>query len=159
MPEWSSGFPYLLQFQSEFGNKEFMIWATISSRSCFFLTVYSFSIFGCKEYNLISVLTIWWCPCVESCVVGSWCLLWPVCSFGKTLLAFALLHSEFQGQICCYSRCSLTSYFWIPVPYNDQGKRNPSKMVRVMRGHQSTDTLKPLSQKTSQSDHTDHSLV
>ena len=23
--EWSSGFPYFLQFQSEFGNKEFMI--------------------------------------------------------------------------------------------------------------------------------------
>ena len=25
IPELSSGFPYLLQFQSEFGNKEFMI--------------------------------------------------------------------------------------------------------------------------------------
>ena len=25
IPEWSSGFPYFLQFQSEFGNKEFMI--------------------------------------------------------------------------------------------------------------------------------------
>ena len=24
-PEWSSGFPYFLQFKSEFGNKEFMI--------------------------------------------------------------------------------------------------------------------------------------
>ena len=24
-PEWSSGFPYFLKFQSEFGNKEFMI--------------------------------------------------------------------------------------------------------------------------------------
>jgi len=30
-----SGFPYFLQFKSEFGNKEFMIWATISSWSCF----------------------------------------------------------------------------------------------------------------------------
>ena len=28
--EWSSGFPYFLQFKSEFGNKEFMIWATVS---------------------------------------------------------------------------------------------------------------------------------
>ena len=35
--EWSSGFPYFLQFQSEFGNKEFMIWATVSFRSCFCL--------------------------------------------------------------------------------------------------------------------------
>ena len=34
-----------------------------------------------------------------------------------------------------------------------QGKRNPSKMVGVARGHQRTDTLKPYSQKTSQSNH------
>ena len=30
-----SGFPYFLQFKSEFCNKEFMIWATVSSWSCF----------------------------------------------------------------------------------------------------------------------------
>ena len=35
-----------------------------------------------------------------------------------------------------------------------QGKRNPSKMVGVARGHQNADTLKPYSQKTSQSNHT-----
>ena len=35
-----------------------------------------------------------------------------------------------------------------------QGKRNPSKMVGVARGHQRADTLKPYSQKTSQSSHT-----
>ena len=35
-----------------------------------------------------------------------------------------------------------------------QGKRNPSKMVGVARGHQRADTLKPCSQKTSQSNHT-----
>ena len=34
-----------------------------------------------------------------------------------------------------------------------QGKRNPSKMVGVARGHQRGDTLKPYSQKTSQSNH------
>ena len=39
-----------------------------------------------------------------------------------------------------------------------QGKRNPSKMVGVARGHQKADTLKPYSQKTSQSNHMDHSL-
>ena len=33
-------------------------------------------------------------------------------------------------------------------------KRNPSKMVDVARGHQGEDTLKPYSQKTSQSNHT-----
>ena len=40
-----------------------------------------------------------------------------------------------------------------------QGKRNPSKTVRAERGYQRADRLKPQSQKTSQSDHMDHSLV
>ena len=35
-----------------------------------------------------------------------------------------------------------------------QGKRIPCKMVSVARGHQRADTLKPYSQKTSQSNHT-----
>ena len=34
-----------------------------------------------------------------------------------------------------------------------QDKRNPSKTVGVARGHQRADTLKPYSQKTSQSNH------
>ena len=34
-----------------------------------------------------------------------------------------------------------------------QGKRIPSKTVGVVRGHQKADTLKPYSQKTSQSNH------
>ena len=38
-----------------------------------------------------------------------------------------------------------------PTP---KGKRNPSKMVGVARGHQRADTLKPYSVKTSQSNHT-----
>ena len=35
-----------------------------------------------------------------------------------------------------------------------QGKRNAGKRVGVTRGHQRADTLKPYSQKTSQSNHT-----
>ena len=35
-----------------------------------------------------------------------------------------------------------------------KGKRNPSKMIGVTRGHQRADTLKPYSQKISQSNHT-----
>ena len=31
LPEWSRGFPHFLQFKYEFGNKEFMIQATVSS--------------------------------------------------------------------------------------------------------------------------------
>ena len=40
-----------------------------------------------------------------------------------------------------------------------QGKRNPTKTVGAERGHQRADRLKPQSQKTSQSDSMDHSLV
>ena len=35
-----------------------------------------------------------------------------------------------------------------------QGKRNPSNMVGAAKRHQKVDTLKPYSQKTSQSNHT-----
>ena len=41
----------------------------------------------------------------------------------------------------------------VKIPHA-QGKRNTSKMVGVARGHQRADTLKPYSQKTSQSNHT-----
>ena len=44
---------------------------------------------------------------VFSCVVGRGYLQWPVCSLGKTLLAFALLHFVVQGQICLFLQVSL----------------------------------------------------
>ena len=37
---------------------------------------------------------------VISCVVGTGCLLWPVCSLDKTPLAFAALHFVLQEQTC-----------------------------------------------------------
>ena len=64
----SSSFPYLLQFKSEFGNKELMFWATVSSWFCFcWLYRASPSLAAKNKISLVSVLTIWWCPCVESC--------------------------------------------------------------------------------------------
>ena len=48
--------------------------------------------------------------------------------------------------VLCWSSCE-------GIPHV-QGKRNPSKMVGVARGHQRADTLKPESQKNSQSNHT-----
>ena len=71
--------------------------------------------------NLISMLTIWWCPCVESSLV---LLEEGVCHaqcvfFGKTVLSFALLLCT-TAKFACYSRCFLTSYFCIPVPYNEK---------------------------------------
>ena len=44
---------------------------------------------------------------VISCIIGRWCLLWPVHSLGKTLLAFALLHFVLQGQTCLLLQVSL----------------------------------------------------
>ena len=83
--------------------EEFMIWTTVSSPSCFFwLHRASPSLAAKNIINLISVLTIWWCPCVESSLVlleeG---VCYDQCVFlTKLLLVFALLHSVFQGQIC-----------------------------------------------------------
>ena len=34
--------------------------------------------------------------------------------------AFSWLHSILQAKFACYSRCFLTSYFCIPVPYNEK---------------------------------------
>ena len=65
---WSRGFPYFLPFKSEFGNKEFMIWATVSSWSCWLYRA-SPSLAAKNMINLISVLTIWWCPRIESSLV------------------------------------------------------------------------------------------
>ena len=76
-----------------------MIWATVSSWSCFcWLYRPSLSLSAKNIISLISVLTIWWCPCVELSLVllEEGCLLWSVRSIGKTLLActpgFPVLH-------------------------------------------------------------------
>ena len=47
-----------------------MIWATVSSWSCFcWLYRASPSLAAKNIINLILVLTLWWCPCVESSLV------------------------------------------------------------------------------------------
>jgi len=44
---------------------------------------------------------------VITCVVGKRCLLLPVCSLDKTLLAFVLLHFILQDQTCLLFQVSL----------------------------------------------------
>ena len=47
-----------------------MIWATVSSWSCFCWLYRASPSLAAKDIiNLISVFTIWWCPCVESSLV------------------------------------------------------------------------------------------
>ena len=57
---------------------------------------------------------------VFSCLVGRGCLLWPVYSLGKSLLAFALLHSVLQGQICLSLQVFLDFLLCIPVPHSEK---------------------------------------
>ena len=96
-----------------------MIWATVSSRSYFcWLYRASPSLVAKNVINLISILTIWWCPCVGvfPCIIGRGCLLWPLCSLDKTLLAFALLHSVLQCQICLLLQVLLSTFvFQYPI--------------------------------------------
>ena len=95
-----------------------MIWAIISSRSCFcWLYRASPSLVAKNIINMILVLTIWWCPSVESSLVLSeegicydqWILLakccWPLpCFIPYSKVKFA-----------CYSRCFLTFAFQSPI--------------------------------------------
>ena len=47
-----------------------MIWATVSSQSCFYWLYRASPSLAAKNIiNLVSVLTIWWCPYVESSLV------------------------------------------------------------------------------------------
>ena len=47
-----------------------MIWATVSSWSCFCWLYRAYPSLAAKNIiSLILVLTIWWCPCIESSLV------------------------------------------------------------------------------------------
>ena len=79
------------------------LWSKPQSAPGLVFAFWSFSIFDCKEYNQsdfgVDYLVMSVCR-VFSCVIGRGYLLWPVCTLGRTLLAFALLHSVLQRQIC-----------------------------------------------------------
>ena len=121
--EWFSGFPYFLQFKSEFGNKELIIWATVSFQSCFCQLYRASPSLAAKNIiNLISVLTIWCCPCVESSLV----LLEEGVCYDQCVLLAKLYYPlpcfipYSKAKFAFYSRCFLTSYFYIQVSYNEK---------------------------------------
>ena len=62
------------------------------------------------RYNWYAALCKFRCRVVSQ-VVGRGCLLWPTCSLGKTLLAFALLHFVLESQTCLLFQVSL----WLPT--------------------------------------------
>ena len=100
-----------------------MIWATVTSQSCFcWLCRASPSLATKNTINLILVLAICWCPCVESspvfleeCVCYDQCVLLAKLCYP---LPCFILYSE--AKFACYSSYLLTSYFCIPVPYNEK---------------------------------------
>ena len=100
-----------------------MIWAMVHSWSCFcWLYRASPSLAGKNTINLILILTIWSWPCIEYFLVlleesvcyDQWALL---AKLYYSLPCF-ILYSK--AKFACYSRCFLTSYFCIPVPYNEK---------------------------------------
>ena len=58
---------------------------------------------------------------IFSCVVGRECLLWPMYSIDKTLLAFVLLHFVLQGQTCLLLQVvSLDFLLWHSIPEDEK---------------------------------------
>ena len=117
MPEWSSGFPYFLQYKSEFCNEYLMISAIVSSRY-YLLTVWSFAVFGWKERNLSDcgidrMMT-------SICRIISWTVGKGVCCDQLVLLTnllfFVLLPFALQGQTCLLFWVSLDFLLLHPNP-------------------------------------------
>ena len=72
---------------------------------------------------------------VLSCVVGKGCLLWPVTSFIKTLLGFALLHSVLQGQICLLLQVFFDFLLLHPSLYNEKDILGGDVSSRIGEGN------------------------
>ena len=108
-----SGFPHFLQFKSEIGNKEFMIRAIVRSRSCFcWLYRASPSLATKNVISLISVLAVWWCPCVESSLVCYFSVnIFPICRRRDTSLSFFFLKKcQDMNRECWVLICHLVLF-------------------------------------------------
>ena len=120
---FSGGIPYFLQLKSESGNKEFMIWATVSYQSSLCWLYRASSSLAAKNIiNLILVLAIWWCPCVESSL-GLLEEVFAMTSEFSWQNSISLCPASFctlKATFAYYSRYFLTSYLCIPVPYNEK---------------------------------------
>ena len=114
IPEWPSGFPYFLQFEPEFCNKEMMIWAKVSSSSWFcWLYGVSTSLAVKNIINLISVLAIWWRSCVELSLV-----LLEVCVFLANSVFSWQNSVSFYSASFCTPRPNLPVFpgiSWLPI--------------------------------------------
>ena len=97
-----------------------MVWSIVSSRSCFCrLCRASPSLDAKNIINLILVLMMSTCR-VVSCIVGRVCLLWPVCSLGKTVSFCLASFYTPRPHLPVTPGYLLTSNFCIPVPYDEK---------------------------------------
>ena len=99
-----------------------MIWATVSSWSCFFwlnrVSPSLYSLAAKNIINLISVFATWWCPCVKTSLL----LLEEGVCYDQCIL-LEKLYEPFlcfivysNAKYVCYSRCFLTTYFAFQSP-------------------------------------------
>ena len=92
-----------------------MIWATVSSQSCFCRLYRASPSLAAKNIiNLILVLTIWWCPCVESSVVFLYFLALITEDAFLSLLAI-LWNSAFKWVYLSFSLLLFTSLLFTAI--------------------------------------------
>ena len=113
-----------------------MIWATVSSWSCLcWLYRASPSLTVKNIISLISVLPIWWCPCVEcSPVLLEKGVCYDQCIFLAKLykpLPCFILYS--RAKFACYCRYFLTSYFKRKAKEKRKDKHLNAEFQRIAR--------------------------
>ena len=97
-----------------------MIWAIVSSRSCFcWLFRASPSLAGKNVINLISLLTILWCPCVD----------FLLCCWKRVLAMTSVFSWQNSVSLCSASLCAprpklpaIPGISWLPTSVLDYWK-------------------------------------
>ena len=110
-----------------------MIWATVSSWSCFCWLYTASSSSATKNIiHLISVLTIWWCPCVKSSLV----------LLKKSISMTSEVSRQNSVSLYPASFCSprpnlpvTPGIYWLPTSaFQSQMMNRTSLLVLVLRG-------------------------
>ena len=130
-----------------------MIWAIVSSQSCFcWLYRASPSLAAKNIINLISVLTIWWCPRVVFSCVGRGCLLWPVQfswqnSVSLCPASFCTLRPNLENTAVA---TGLERSVFIPIPKKGNAKGCSNYRTIALISHASKVMLKILQARLQQ---------
>ena len=77
------------------------------------------------------------CKFVPTFVIRG-CLLCPVCFLDNTLLALFCFILYSKAKLACYSQYLLSSYFYIPIPYDEKDTFFPLLVLEGFVGLHST---------------------